>query len=88
MGIVTDFTEADIRAKVEALVVKAGSMRALAKEWNMSPAYLGDFLNSRRGPGPQILVPLGLVQVVTVRYVKGKNEGRRRQSKRTNQTGD
>ena len=88
MGVVIDLTESDIRAQVEALVVKAGSMRALAKEWNMSPAYLGDFLNGRRGPGPQILAPLGLVQVVTVRYVKGKNEGRRRQVKRTNQTGD
>ena len=76
-----ELTEDDVRAIVEPLIVKAGSMRALAKEWNMSPAYLGDFLNGRRGPGPQILKPLGLVQVVTVRYVKGETEGRRRRQK-------
>lgn len=79
-----ELTEDDVRAIVEPLIVKAGSMRALAKEWNMSPAYLGDFLNGRRGPGPQILKPLGLVQVVTVRYVKGETEGRRRQAKQGN----
>lgn len=74
-------SESAVRALVDSLVVKAGSMRTLAAEWGMSPSYLSDFLNGRRGPGPQILKPLGLVQVVTVAYVKGETEGRRRQSK-------
>lgn len=75
-------TEADVREQVEALVVKAGSMRALAREWEMSPAYLGDFLNGRRAPGPQILKPLGLVQETTIRYVPGEAEGRQRRGGR------
>lgn len=76
-------TEEQVRAKVEAIVVKAGSMRAVAREWKVSPAYLSDFLNGRRGPGPQILAPVGLVPVVTVRYVPGKAEGRKRKVPRS-----
>ena len=74
------YCEADVRDTVEGLVVGAGSMRALAREWGMSPAYLGDFLNGRRGPGPQILKPLGLVQVVTIEYRKGTSVGRQRRA--------
>jgi hypothetical protein len=75
-------TESEVRAKVEAEVQRAGSMRALAREWNMSVSYLSDFLNHRRGPGPQILDPLGLVQRVAVSYEPGKAEGRRRRGVR------
>ena len=71
-------TEDDVRAMVKALVVKAGSMRAMAIEWGLSPAYISDVLAGKRGPGPSILGPLGLVQVVTVGYVKGpKGKGGR-----------
>jgi lambda repressor-like predicted transcriptional regulator len=75
-------TESEVRAKVEAEVQRAGSMRALAREWGMSVSYLSDFLAGRRGPGPQILDPLGLVQVVVVSYEPGKAEGRRRRGVR------
>jgi hypothetical protein len=75
-----EFTEAQVREQVEAEVLRLGSLRALARQWGMSPSYLSDFLNGRRGPGPQILRPLGLV--VTVRYVRGKSEGRRRRGVR------
>lgn len=75
-------TESQVREKVEAMVVKAGSLRRLAAEWSISPAYLSDFLNGRRGPGPQILGPLGLVAETTVRYVPGEATGRRRRGTR------
>lgn len=71
-------TEDQVRRKVESEMIKAGSIRALAREWRISASYLCDFLNGRRGPGPQILRPLGLIQVVEVRYIRGKSEGRRR----------
>lgn len=75
-------TEQQVRERVEALVVKAGSMRALAREWGMTPSYLSDFLNGRRGAGPQIAGPLGLIQVVEVYFVEGKTEGRRKRGAR------
>jgi hypothetical protein len=75
-------TEDQVRAKVEAEVGRAGSLRALAREWRISPSYLSDFLNGRRGPGPQVLSPLGLVQEVSVRYIPGENAGRRRRGVR------
>ena len=71
-------TEEQVRARVEALVVEAGSLRALCREWGVSPAHLCDFLNGRRGPGPKVLEPLGLVRHVEVRYVPGAAGGRRR----------
>jgi transcriptional regulator with XRE-family HTH domain len=75
-------TEDEVRKRVEALVVEAGSLRELARRWDVSPSYLSDFLNGRRGPGPQILGPLGLVADVVVRYVPGKTTGRKRRSVR------
>ena len=79
----TRFTEQQVRDQVEALVVKAGSLRKLAIEWEMSPAYLSDFLNGRRGAGPQIVKPLGLVQCVEVYYVAGEQPKRRRKGQRS-----
>lgn len=77
-----EMTEGQLREYVESLVVAAGSLRALAREWAVAPSYLCDFLNGRRGPGPQILAPLGLVADVSVRYVPGKAGGRRRRGVR------
>ena len=70
-------TEQQIRQHVAALASAAGSMRALAREWGVDPSYLSDFLNGRRGPGPKILGPLGLV-VAETRYVAGPVEGKRK----------
>lgn len=38
---------------------KAGSLRALARQWKVSAAYLSDVKNRRRAPGPSILKHLG-----------------------------
>jgi DNA-binding transcriptional regulator YdaS (Cro superfamily) len=53
-----------IRTKAKA----AGSLRALAKEWGISPAYLSDAVNGSRGLGPAILNCLNLRRVVHVDY--------------------
>lgn len=53
-----------IRDEVNAV----DSLRAAAKRWKISPAYLSDVLNGRRNPGPAILKPLGYVRVVEVKY--------------------
>ena len=79
----TSLTEADVRARVEDLVVKAGSLRALAREWDVSPSYLSDFLTGRRGPGAKILGLLGLVPRITVEYVPGVAKGRRQRARRS-----
>jgi len=49
-------------------VNEAGSIRAVARDWGVSPSYLCDLLAGRRAPGPAILGPLGLRRVVTVTY--------------------
>jgi lambda repressor-like predicted transcriptional regulator len=61
-------TEAEVRVIVGAAIHKAGSLRALAKEWGVSPPMLSDVMTGRRGPGPKILNHLKLVRVVTVTY--------------------
>jgi hypothetical protein len=71
-------TEEELRRKVETMVNSFGSLRAMAKAWGISPSYLCDFLNGRRGPGGAILGRLGLVPQVTVLYVPGEASGRRR----------
>lgn len=40
-------------------VEQAGSLRALARRWKLSAAYLSDVKNGRRAPGPSILKHLG-----------------------------
>lgn len=75
-------TESEVRVRVEREVERAGSLRALAREWGVGPSYLSDFLNNRRGPGPKVLGPLGLVQVVRVSYEPGEAKGRRKRGVR------
>lgn len=44
------------------------SLRACARKWKVSAAYLADVNSFRRDPGPAILNKLGLTKVVTVSY--------------------
>ena len=60
--------ESQVIDRVRREVERAGSMRALAREWGVSPPYLSDVLNRRRTPGPSVLVPLGLRRVRKVTY--------------------
>ncbi len=58
------FTEADICELIEAEIERAGGLRALAREWRISPSYLCHVIGGRTKPGDGILRHLGLVKVV------------------------
>ncbi len=69
-------TESDVIDLVRSEVARAGSMRELSRQWNVSCVYISDLLRGRRGPGPTILDPLGLERRVTVEYVKIPKDGK------------
>lgn len=58
-------TAEGVRARVRVAVARAGSLRALAREWGVSPAWLSEYLAGDSPPGPAILGALGLRRVVT-----------------------
>lgn len=59
--------QADVIALVAGKIVKAGSLRAYARQIGVSAAYLSDVMRGRRAPGRKILAPLGIK--VTVRRI-------------------
>jgi transcriptional regulator with XRE-family HTH domain len=63
--VVKTFTQDKV---VEMLRKKQGnrSLRALARELGISPAYLSDIYKGRRNPGPAILDGFGLHKKVTI----------------------
>ena len=50
---------------LRVLVKRHGSLRALAREIRISPAYLSDVLRGNRYPGPKIAKYLSLKRTVT-----------------------
>lgn len=63
-------TRDELTARIQAAVKVAGSQRALAKQWDVSPSYVTDLLRGLRDPGPKILDALGIERVVTYREKK------------------
>ena len=63
-------TEDQVVAMLSVFVREAGSLRSLAKAWDVSPAYLSDIMNHRRAPGDAVLGRLGLSRRVIVTYVR------------------
>lgn len=55
--------ERDIRVLIVAMRDKAGGVRSLARELGMSPSYVSDLCNGRRGPSKPILDLLGFKRV-------------------------
>lgn len=49
---------------IRIAVKVAGSQRALARQWEVAPAYITDLLHGLRDPGPKILDALGYERVV------------------------
>jgi hypothetical protein len=45
---------------VEAAIARAGSVRALARRWKVSAAYLSDIRHGRRAPGVKVLRRIGI----------------------------
>lgn len=62
-----------VRAKLRRECERAGGQAAWAEARDISPAYVSDVLQGRRGPGRMILDALGLERVVVYR-VKGKRD--------------
>ncbi len=69
-------TESDVIDLVRSEVARAGSMRELSRQWNVSCAYVSDIVGGRRSLGPAILNHLGLERRVTVDYVKIQKNGK------------
>lgn len=68
-GGVSDLSEvyADARTAIKA----AGGQSEWARKIGVSVAYVSDFLNARRDPGPKILEALGYKKRIL--YVRGSN---------------
>lgn len=56
-----------VLALLKRRCAKAGGQAAWAKTHDLSPAYVSDVLNGRRGPGAGILRALGVERVVSYR---------------------
>lgn len=65
-------TEPELISHIAARANQAGGVRALARDWGISPAMISDVINGRRGPGPKVLKAFGLKRVVRVSYEKGE----------------
>jgi hypothetical protein len=50
----------------------AGSLRALAREWDICPGHLSRVTRKQKNPGPDVLKHLGLRELVT--YVADEKE--------------
>jgi predicted amino acid racemase len=60
-------TERDIKDRLRAAILKAGSQAAFARQHNISLQYINDVMNGRRDIGQKILDALGIERVVTYR---------------------
>jgi hypothetical protein len=63
-------TKADVLARIEDAILRAGTAQRLAEEWEVSAAYISDFRAGKREPGPKILERLGLT--AETRYNSGE----------------
>ena len=50
--------------------IAQSTLRAVARDLGISPAYLSDAMHGNRDPGPKILEALGLERIVTYRKIK------------------
>lgn len=79
-----ELTTEQVRERLRALCVQAGSIRAWADAHEVSPAYVSDVLNGLRQPGLKLLRVLGLertvLRIVTYRDA-GTGPGRAKEGK-------
>lgn len=61
-------TEAQIRERIKKEVARAGSYRALGREWGITSPYICDLIHGRRAPGAKVLKALGLKKTKTITY--------------------
>lgn len=72
MSMATYRSDRELADLVKAQIGYRKTQRDWAKKAGISPAYLSDFLQGKRGPGPAILRALGFDP--TPYYRKSKNE--------------
>lgn len=53
----------EVLDKLRREIKRDGSLRATARRFGCSPAYLSDTLKGKRDPGPKLLGPIGLVRL-------------------------
>lgn len=58
--------ETTVRKQVAVLAEKHG-VRGLARLWGVDVGYISRVISGKRNPGPQILIALGLTEVVSYR---------------------
>ena len=56
-----------VKSKLAARIEKACGVRALARDWGVSPSYISQVARGQRRPGPAILDRLGIVAVAGYR---------------------
>lgn len=54
------FPPEDVLAGLQDEIVRAGSMRALAREWGLTVSHLSRCVNGHEAPSPAILARMGL----------------------------
>lgn len=55
MGMKTTVTEVQVRKRLVSEIERAGGVRPLAREWDVSPTLISMTVNGRRRPGPAVL---------------------------------
>ncbi len=68
-------TRDELTDLIRVAVQAAGSQRALARQWEVAPAYITDLLHGLRDPGPKILEAMGYERVVTYRKKSAQRGG-------------
>ncbi len=61
-------SELQVVEMIRKNIAMAGSLRELARQWQVSAALISDVVNRRRNPGPKILNHLNLRRVVRITY--------------------
>lgn len=69
MEMKTHVTETQIRRRLASEILRAKGVRALAREWGVSPTVVSMAANGRRRPGPAILARLGIEATAKVRRI-------------------
>jgi hypothetical protein len=67
-------TRDDLILLIRLEITKARSQRNLARQWDVSPAYITDLLRGLRDPGPKILQAMGLERVTLYRTKEGTHD--------------
>ncbi len=63
-------TEDEVIAELRARIAAAGSLRALAREWGVSPTWVSLVANGKSAIGQSLLTPMG----ITKRFIYERNQ--------------